>query len=84
MVKFWNIQRTCNFRIINLLKYTNVESAVILNTKKVFLHEHTLSDVYTTRLVALLVMRCSKPCQTYHNVVNFFIQTRCWISTQIL
>jgi len=33
------------------LKCTNVESAVKLNTKKVvILHEHTLSDVHTTRL----------------------------------
>jgi len=45
-------QRTCNFHQINTLKCTNVESKVKLNTKKVvILHEHTLRDVYTTRLL---------------------------------
>jgi len=34
-----------------VLKYTNVESAIKLDTKKVvLLHMHTLRDVYTTRL----------------------------------
>jgi len=42
---------TCNFHQTNTLKCTNVESSVKLNTKKVvLLHEHTLRDVYTTRL----------------------------------
>ena len=41
-------------------------------TKKVvFLHEHTFRDVHTTRSVALFMMRCSKPCQPYHNVGPF-------------
>jgi len=44
-------QLTCNFLRTNTLKCTNVESAVKLNTKKaVLLYEHTLRDVYTTRL----------------------------------
>ena len=53
MIKKLNtITSTCfNVYKNNTLKCTNVESTLKLNTKKVvLLHEHTLSDVYTTRL----------------------------------
>jgi len=71
MVKILYIQLTCNFHQTNTLKYTNRECAVKLNTKKVvFLHKHTLRDVYSLHnsSVALSMMLCSKPCQPYHNV----------------
>jgi len=57
-----------NLLAISALKCTKVESAVKLNTKKVvLLHTHTQWRLHHSS-VALLVVRCSKPC---HNVIPF-------------
>ena len=93
MVNFGYIQHNnINLLIIftkletSTLNCTNVQSAVKLNTKKVvLLHKHTQRRLHHSS-VALLMMRCSKPC---HNVGPFMLwiflrQTRCWIFIKIL
>ena len=60
----------------------------ILRVRKSSFCEHTKRRLHHSS-VASLMMRCSKPCQPYHNIGPFTLwifvrQTRCWISMQIV